>query len=122
MSHNVQHMPVRGKASAATARKLIASSQRPAPFVLSSTILDEDIEQTTSARIAFSDAVIAGLPVSANSVYYLVVSPKFAHRFYVVVKLGSRYICSSREERIQQYCAKVVAQYASDAQAALVAA
>ena len=95
--HNRQHIATRGTASVSTARKLIASSQQPAPSILRSTILDESIEQAVSARIAFKPQVLAGLEV-VNGVYYLVASPKFTHRYYVVVKHDERYICSSRDD------------------------
>jgi hypothetical protein len=119
--HNRQHIATHGMASAATARKLIALSRQPAPFVLRSTIVDETETQEVSARVSFHDETIAGLSMKANSVYYLVASKKFLHRYYVVIKQGERLICSSHESGVATSCLHAVAQYQAEARATIAA-
>lgn len=109
--HNVQHMQVRGNASASTARKAIASAQVARPFVQASLVEDMSISEQVVVRVAMQDSLVGGILVREDSAYYLVASPKFTNRYYVVVLVDGKYICSSREERVIDWCIGKVVGY-----------
>jgi hypothetical protein len=61
------------------------------------------------------------LPLKEWQTYYLVQARKFPGRYYVVITLGERLICSSREVPIQEYCTLMVERYRTAAQAVFAA-
>ena len=94
LQHTRQYLPVRGKASASTARKLNAM-RIIAPHVIATTIECGDYA-TDIAVVACrskSAQVKCGVAVAAGQVYFLVRSAKFMKRWYVCTKSA----CSSRE-------------------------
>jgi len=88
---------------AAQARRLLAASQGPAQFILNTTIEDLDAKpvQRCRAEIGFVCGSVVILPCD---VFYLVESPKFAHRFYVVTMRNNQWQCSSREAACAAMC------------------
>ena len=120
--HTRQHMPVHGFKSASTARKLIALSQGPAPLVLNATVpADETLTEAVHARISFCKQIIGGIALDEWQAYFLVRSSKFTTRYYVVAKVGTQLVCSSKEQGVQARCLQVVEQYRTAAQAVMVA-
>jgi hypothetical protein len=109
--HSRQHMPIHGFKSSSTARKLIALSQQPAPHVLRSTVFDDTIESEVSFQVSEKTQTIGGLSIGAGQLYYLVASPKFQHRFYVVAKLGDDIVCSAQEAAVKERCIQAVEHY-----------
>lgn len=98
----------RGTRSNATARRLIASSQQVAPSVLRTTVeLDDDMPAVIS-RIAYHDALIAGLNIVRGQFFFYVVSPKFAARYYILSHKGGAWFSSSPESSIKLYCIRQV--------------
>jgi len=105
--HSVQHMPVRGAASASTARKMINNTS-VASHIINTTVYDVQITEQVAIRVSLFDDVVCGVPVREDSIFYLVAS-KFAHRFYVVALVDGQYRCSASDERVVDRCiAKVV--------------
>lgn len=103
--HNIQHMPVRGTASAATARKLNAS-RTIAPHVIASTVECSDYAadvQVVACR-SKSAQVKCGVSLAVGQIYFMVRSPKFVNRWYVF----SKNKCSSHEQAIKVFCAAQV--------------
>ena len=119
--HTKQHMPVYGFKSASTARKLIALSQGPAPLVLRATIEDETLTEACHARISMKPQTIAGVQLGAWQLYFLVRSPKFAGRYYLVTEQNGQLVCSSREDGVVARCIAAVEQYRQSAFLALAA-
>src|SRR5215468_3966540 len=109
--HARQHMALHGFKSAATARKLIATSQQPAPHVLKSTVYDDSIESEVTFHVADKPQTLAGLSIGSDQLYYLVASPKFAHRYYVVAMLGNDIVCSAHEKAVADRCIAHVQQH-----------
>ena len=99
-----QHVEVRGFGSASTARKAIASARVARPFVQAALVADNSIAEQVTVRVAMEDGLVGGIPVREDQAYYLVRSRKFANRFYVVVLVDGKYVCSSREEKVIDYC------------------
>jgi hypothetical protein len=101
----------RGFRSNATARRLVATSQVPAPHVLKSTIEDNSIHQPVMRCLVQETRILAGIMVVAGEHIYLVESEKFHGRFYVVKRhhRTGEWQCSSQDAlamclpRIQNY-------------------
>jgi hypothetical protein len=89
----------RGTRSNATARRLVATSQQPAPHVLRSTIEDDSIHQPVMRCLVEQTAILAGILVIAGEHIYLVESSKFRGRFYVVKRhhRTGEWQCSSQD-------------------------
>src|SRR5262249_47074213 len=109
--HTRQHMALHGFKSASTARQLIATSQQPAPHVLKSTVFDDSIESEVTFHVADKSQTIAGLFMAANQLYYLVASPKFQHRYYVVMKADDDIVCSAQDMTVAHRCTQAVEHY-----------
>ena len=80
--HNRQHIATRGKASAATARLLIANAQQPAPHVIAATIECSDYATDVSvvACRSKSKQTQCGVQLRAGQIYFMVRSIKFTNR------------------------------------------
>lgn len=116
--HNVQHVAVRGAASASTARKMVYNTS-VASHILNTTVADEQITGRVVMKVANSDCMVGGLVIREDSAYYLVESPKFSGRYYVVVlSADGTYRCSSRDERTIDRCIAAVVEYKSQRMAA----
>lgn len=102
-----------GTRSNATARRLIAASANLAPSVLRSTVEHDDIHQDAMRCFALSPATLAGIQIAEATHFYLVRSPKFATRFYVLYCKAGEWICSSDDERVKAYCIQKVETYRS---------
>ncbi len=87
----------RGARSNATARRLIAS-QHIAPHVLASTVYKPLVIDVRPCR-ALRDVTLAGIALRAGERFFLVASKKFAGRCYVVVRRGSAWQTSCKDER-----------------------
>lgn len=91
-----------------------------AQHVINATILDTEIEQTVSYRLA--DADMAGTTVGCISLermqpYYLVAS-KFANRYYVVICENGQWKCSmANDERVLAMLTAKVVEYRQTAAA-----
>lgn len=107
----VQPFIRRGTRSNATARRLVAASQQLAPSVLRTTVEDNDIHQPVMRCLALEDATMAGIHVDDASHFYLVVSPKFAGRFYVAYYKDGKWLVSSPDASIKAYCIRQVEAY-----------
>ena len=83
----------------------------PASPVLKQSILDETITTSVVSRIAEEPLYRGGVSVAAGEHYYLVESPKFAHRFYITKWNGTSYECSSEDPNTKAYCAEQVKTY-----------
>lgn len=102
----------RGARSNATARRLIAASATIAPSVLRSTVEHTDIHQDAMRCFAMDDITLAGIQIEAVKPYfYLVRSPKFTSRFYVLYRKAGKWLCSSDDERVKAYCIQTVETY-----------
>ncbi len=88
----------RGARSNATARRLIATAQAPAPHVTASTIYKPLVVDVRPCR-ALRDVTLAGIALRAGERFFLVASKKFAGRCYVVVRRGSAWQTSCKDER-----------------------
>lgn len=99
----------RGTRSNATARRLVASAQQPAPSVLRSTVERPDLKRPIMRCRAEQTITLAGVRVLAGQHFYLVASPKFTGRFYVVVKNITGWQCSSQE--VKTRCVRQVEAY-----------
>jgi hypothetical protein len=106
LQHNRQHIATKGFASAATARKLIAS-QTIAPHVIAATVECNDYakEITVVACRAIRHQVKCGVELQAGQIYFMVRSAKFTNRWYVF----SHNTCSSRD--VLTYCTAQVEAY-----------
>lgn len=99
------------------ARNLIAGAQQPAPYVIAATEecdaypLDVTVVPCKSRKLQQR----AGVTLVPGQHYWMVRSPKFTLRWYVVTKnvKTDEWTCSSRDERIRQYCVKQVEQFIS---------
>jgi hypothetical protein len=108
----VQPFIRRGTRSNATARRLVATSTAIAPSVLRSTVEHDDIHQDAMRCFAMDDVTIAGIQIDAAIPYfYLVRSPKFTNRFYVLYRKAGRWLCSANDERVKAYCIQKVETY-----------
>lgn len=107
----VQPFIRRGTRSNATARRLVAASQQLAPSVLRTTVEDNDIHQDAMRCLALETRFIAGVRVQDGQHFYLVTSPKFAGRFYVMVKTVTGWQCSSPDASVKAYCVRKVEAY-----------
>jgi len=105
--HNRQHIATRGKASAATARLLIANAQQPAPHVVAATIECGDYATDTAVVACRSKSaqVKCGVALAVGQVYFLVRSAKFMNRWYVWTEQQ----CSS--STMQHFCTEQVEAY-----------
>jgi hypothetical protein len=96
--HVRQHLPVRGKAGAATARKLIAASQGPSRITLAAT--EECAAYADHITVVPCRSkqlqVKCGVTLVPDQLYYMVRSPKFVNRWYVLTRnVSSRaWVCS----------------------------
>jgi hypothetical protein len=111
--HTRQHLPVRGFASASTARKLIAASQSPAAPPLAATVVCEDYDSAITVVPCRSKSVQikCGVPLVLGQRYFMVRSAKFTTRWYVLtqnVHTGA-WVCSLRDMR--ERCVAQVEQY-----------
>jgi hypothetical protein len=99
--HTRQHLPVRGKASAATARKLIAASQSPAAPTLAATIECSDYDASITVVPCRSKQlqVKCGVALIPNQRYFMVRSQKFSTRWYVLTRNATTgaWMCSLRD-------------------------
>lgn len=100
-----------GLRSNATARRLVACSQQPAASVLRSTVENYDIKQPVIRCRAMEETVQAGVHIFAGQHFYLVASSKFPGRFYVLVRSGREWKCSSCEEIVTKRCVRQVEAY-----------
>ena len=103
--HNRQHLPVRGKASASTARKLNAT-RTVAPHVIAATVECSDYaaEIAVVACRSKGDQIKCGVALTAGQIYYMVRSRKFTNRWYVFAKN----VCSSPDRALNVWCAAQV--------------
>lgn len=105
MQHTRQHMPVRGKASAATARKLIAASQGPAQIYLERTVECEDYAPSITVVPCRSKQaqMKCGVVLVPGQRYFMVRSLKFTTRWYVLTQTkNGTWMCSLRD--VQDRC------------------
>lgn len=101
----------RGTRSNPTARRLIAASTNVAPSVLRSTVEHTDIHQDAMRCFALESTTLAGIRIAEATHFYLVRSPKFATRFYVLYCNAGEWMCSSDDERVKAYCIETVDAY-----------
>lgn len=101
----------RGTRSNPTAKRLIATSQNPAPHVLRSTIEDNNLHQPVMRCLAEQTAILAGVLILAGEHFYLVESEKFHGRFYVVKRhhRTGAWMCSS--ESALAVCMPLIKNY-----------
>ena len=105
LQHTRQHLPVRGKASAATARKLNAT-RTVAPHVTAATIECDGYaaEIAVVACRSKGDQIKCGVALDSGQIYYMVRSRKFTNRWYVFAKN----VCSSPDRALNVWCAAQV--------------
>jgi hypothetical protein len=99
-THNVQHMPVRGAASRATARKLIASSNLgPAKIIVERTIECNDYDPAITVVPCKSkqDQTKCTVLLAKDQRYFMVRSERFPARWYVLTKDTGIWVCSLRD-------------------------
>ncbi len=104
---NTQPVARTGARSAAQARRLIAASQGPAKFILETTIKlvpEQAAKGPIQDRRATESFRRGDVVVLAGESFYLVESPKFIGRFYIVLERGGRFQCSSREDATAAQC------------------
>jgi hypothetical protein len=109
----VQRFMRRGTQSNATARRLVASSQQPAPHVFRETVEHADIHQPVMRSLVLKDGILAGIPVFEGTHFYLVASTKFINRFYVLYQYqdGGDWLCSSNDVKVKLSCIRQVEAY-----------
>lgn len=99
--HTRQHMPVRGKASASTARKLIAASQGPAQIILDRTEECDDYDRSIMVVPCRSKILQnkCSVILAPGQRYFMVRSPRFPTRWYVLTRNihTGVWICSLRD-------------------------
>lgn len=99
--HTRQHLPVRGFASASTARKLIASSQSPAAPTLAATIECSDYDSSITVVPCRSKSIQirCGVTLVPCQQYFMVRSQKFTNRWYVLTRNihTGAWVCSLRD-------------------------
>jgi hypothetical protein len=61
--------------------------------------------------IALSGGVVAGVQIAEGKHFYLVASPKFAGRFYVLYRKAGNWLYSSQEPTVKAYCIAQVEAY-----------
>ena len=111
--HTVQHIALRGQASARTARKLIANAQGPAAITLTTTVECSAYADHIAVVPCRSKSVQikCGVTLVPGQLYYMVRSTKFASRWYLLTKNGSTgaWMCSLRD--VETRCVMQVEQF-----------
>lgn len=110
----VQRFIRRGTRSNATARRLVAASQQPAPRVFRETVEHTDIRQPVMRSLVLKTGILAGIPVFEGTHFYLVASTKFVNRFYVLYRDGGRWLCSADDERVKARSIRQVEAYRAE--------
>jgi hypothetical protein len=110
----VQPFIRRGMRSNATARRLVAASMQMSPSVIRATVERDDIKQPVMRCLALDDTIEAGVRIYAGQHFYLVASAKFPGRFYVLVRNGRDWKCSSCEEVVRLRSIRQVEAYRAE--------
>ncbi len=97
-----------GAQQRAMARRLIAGAQQPAPHVLAATLECSDYDRSVTVVACKSRKLQqrAGVALVPGQLYWMVRSPKFVSRWYLVTRnvRSQSWMTSSRDEQASTYC------------------